>query len=182
MPMSAALAALLATGELPQLGPGPRADVEPQASLTLKLDKLLKGKNISGDKQELIRAVVLLWHDHLEAAHAIVQNSAGPDGALVHGIMHRREPDYGNAAYWFRRALDHPVFTTLGEAAKGRLASPTENVLRDQLIPAGRWDPFGFIAACEQGAQLSETHPRLKLLRELQRLEFNLLLDWLCAG
>ena len=182
MPMPSAFADLLATREPPQLGPGPRAGVEPQASLALKLDKLLRGTNLSRDKQELIRAVVLLWHDHLEAAHAIVQRLESPDGAFVHGILHRREPDYGNAAYWFRRASAHPVFTALGDAANGCLASPAESALRDQLIPGGRWDPFGFIAACEQGAQLSESHPRLKLLREIQRLESNTLLDWLVAG
>jgi hypothetical protein len=182
MPIPSAFADLFATGEPPQLGPGPRAGVEPEAGLGVKLDKVLKGGDLSPATQQLIRAVVLLWHDHLDAAHAIVQRLETADGALVHGIMHRREPDYANAAYWFRRAVGHAVFASLGKAASSRLASAAESVLRDELMPGGRWDPFAFLAACEQGAELPESHPRLKLLRELQQLELNTLLEWLVAG
>ena len=38
------------------------------------------------------------------AAHEIVQPDASREAAWVHAYLHRKEPDPGNAAYWYRRA------------------------------------------------------------------------------
>src|SRR5436189_4088681 len=94
---------LLDTPELPELGPGPRRQVQPEAALNHAVEKLVGAAKLSQEKEQIVRALILLWHDHLEAAHVIAQEIENADGAFVHGIMHRREPDYGNAAYWFRR-------------------------------------------------------------------------------
>src|SRR5215472_18856895 len=104
----------LATDETAELGPGPRSGVQSQTLLENRLRPMLEDSGLSQERQELIRALILLWHDHLEAAHVIAQNVEGPDGAFVHGIMHRREPDPGNAAYWFRRVGRHPAFGPIG--------------------------------------------------------------------
>src|SRR6188508_1192336 len=104
---------LLETAQLPELGPGPRAGVRGGRELREAVAEALNGTN--GERAELITALVLLWHDHLDAAHTIAQDLANSDGAFVHGIMHRREPDYSNAAYWFRRVGDHPAFPALAD-------------------------------------------------------------------
>jgi hypothetical protein len=39
-----------------------------------------------------------------ERAHALVQDAAGRDAALVHAHLHRIEGDAGNARYWYGRA------------------------------------------------------------------------------
>jgi hypothetical protein len=52
----------------------------------------------------LLRA---LWHDargDWDEAHRIAQDVDDPNGAWVHGYLHRKEGDTGNAAYWYRRA------------------------------------------------------------------------------
>src|SRR5437870_1752981 len=140
---------LLDTAELPALGPGPRAGVQPEAAVNRAVEALVGGTELPEEKQELIRALVLLWHDHLEAAHRIAQEIENADGAFVHGIMHRREPDYGNAAYWFRRVGKHAAFGEIAKRAAAGLQSK-DKALLDELTPATEWDPFAFIHSCEK--------------------------------
>jgi len=174
--------ALLATSQLADLGPGPRPDVESEASLRAKIEGLSAGATLSRDQQELARALILLWHDHLDAAHTIAQGIDNPDGAFVHGIVHRREPDYGNATYWFRRTGKHGAFAELARHVEATFGSLADQTLKQQLVPHGRWDPFGFINACEKAAQRPGSDAFSVQLREVQRLEFEVLLGWLLGG
>jgi hypothetical protein len=62
---------------------------------------------------EAVRACMAgLWllANDLDRSHKISQELGTPEGSLWHGIMHRREGDYANAKYWFRRAGRHPVY------------------------------------------------------------------------
>src|SRR5208282_628117 len=92
------LSKLFATPEPPELGPGPRPDVWSADTVNQAVDKFCRVAKLPGGKAQLILALALLWHDHLEASHVLAQSVDTSDGAFVHGIMHRREPDYGNAA------------------------------------------------------------------------------------
>lgn len=52
-------------------------------------------------------ALLALWWDgrgEWQTAHEIAQEVHGADGAWVHGYLHRKQGDVGNAAYWYRRA------------------------------------------------------------------------------
>jgi hypothetical protein len=51
-----------------------------------------------------IQAALWLYVDDLDRSHEISQNIKSPLGGLWHGIMHRREGDFWNSKYWFRRA------------------------------------------------------------------------------
>lgn len=168
-------AKLLETAEPAALGPGPRTGVLSEGRLDESLDAAFKKAQISPANQQLIRALVLLWHDHLDAAHTLAQSIENADGAYVHGIMHRREPDYGNAAYWFRRVGRHQAFPELTRRASELLAKSADTRLQSGLIPRGHWDPLAFINACERaaGSGSREDH---NLLREIQRIEFEVLL------
>jgi hypothetical protein len=64
----------------------------------------------------LSAALRALWQDargNWDAAHRIAQDIEDADGAWVHGYLHRKEGDSGNAAYWYRRAGQHPASGSL---------------------------------------------------------------------
>ncbi len=166
----------LATPEPAELGPGPRAGVLPESSLRATVGEALRGARVTPSGRELMLALVLLWHDHLEEAHVIAQRVENPDGAFVHGILHRREPDYGNATYWFRRVGEHPVFATLAERVTGFAEESDAEPLARPLAKGKRWDPFAMVDACAQAATLATSNPAQVFLRHVQRLETEVLL------
>src|SRR3954471_3503424 len=106
---------LIETPEVPELGPSRRGATESPAVLKKRLDQALSATTLNSRQQELIRSAILLWHDDLEGSHVISQSIETADGSYLHGIMHRREPDYGNSKYWFRRVGQHKIFSRVAE-------------------------------------------------------------------
>ena len=170
----------IAAPGLADLGPGPRADVLPQSALSKIIDIFLGKLKLPSDKGDFIRSLVLLWHDHLEAAHVIAQNIENADGSFVHGIMHRREPDYGNAKYWFRRVGKHRCFPEVAAKAGTLLSSDKDHGLAGKLIRNGEWDAFAFIDACANTSERAASDPQRQRLQEIQRIEFEVLLESFC--
>jgi hypothetical protein len=173
---------LFDTSQPPELGAGPRQGVKSEAELKKSLDKLLGNFNTPPEQWKLIVALVLLWHDHLDSAHTIAQDVANTTGSFVHGIMHRREPDYGNAAYWFRRVGKHPAFVEIANRASKALEVKGDDGLTRKLVPKGEWDPFAFINACEEAARNSSPVAQKELMREMQAIETSALFEWLCGN
>jgi hypothetical protein len=170
---------LLTTRELAEMGPGPRPGVETQLALEGKLSAIFLKSKISEESRRLSLALVLLWHDHLDAAHVIAQEIDNSDGAFIHGIVHRREPDYGNAKYWFRRVGNHGAFGRIAERVVTLFATAPSKSLCNQIMPDGEWDPGRFVDACEQAARKGKSHPDYELLQQAQRLETEALLEHL---
>lgn len=57
--------------------------------------------------ESLLHALDLLDGGDLDGAHRIVQALEGyPAADVVHAIVHRREGDFPNSVYWWRRAGD----------------------------------------------------------------------------
>jgi hypothetical protein len=157
------------------LGPESRPGTLAHADLNRALDELFR-RHGSPAKAELIRALLLLWHDHHDASHTISQSIENPDGSLVHGILHRREPDYWNSKYWFRRAGQHECFADLAKRVEPLLAADAQ--LAAQLLPRGAWDAFAFVDAVEAAASKPATDSRHQLLRALQQAETEVALEY----
>jgi hypothetical protein len=112
-----------------------------------------------------------LYFSCFEESHNISQDIASPEGSFWHGILHRQEPDPGNAAYWFRRVGKHPTFPALRGWVE---EAGIKMTLKDE------WDPFAFIDFCEE-ARSRPGSDQEKTAREIQRTEWQLLFDY-CAS
>lgn len=176
-PESASAAARLFSGTPAGLGPEVRAGVASISECDQAADAACQGAGIDGRAAACFRALVLLWNDHLDEAHALVQDLPGADAAFVHGIMHRREPDYSNAQYWFHRVGRHAAFPAVAEAR----VLAAEPAVREVLSPGGRWDPMAFIQSVARAAGGRDTAQRA-LLGEVQRAEFVALGDHLLGA
>jgi len=168
---------LMDTGELPSLGPETRQGRKSIAELDKMLATQFSGSKLDANKRNLIRAVVLLWHDHLDEAHEIAQQDNGHDGSLIHAIMHRREPDFGNAKYWYHRTGRHGVYPEFARRSAALPQSEQERDLVLRFTPKDEWDPFAFVDAVQRSRiDAPETGP---FLQRAQKMEFEALLDYL---
>jgi hypothetical protein len=128
-----------------------------------------------------LRAGLLLMHDFLDESHQQSQSIEGEGehqwGDYWHAILHRREPDYGNAKYWFHQIGRPPTFPELARQADVLLqSSPSPHAprWRSNLATPSAWNPFAFVDLCESCA--SSPDPGLKLAaRQIQFAEMLLL-------
>lgn len=177
-----ALFGLLETEEMAHLGPTRRSGTLDESALRTRAVEVLSGTTLSETPQQLVLALLLLWHDHLAAAHTISQEIAVADGSFVHAMMHRREPDYWNSKYWWRQTGRHPSFDPLAVRAGDCLGSPGGGDLEKVLPWSGVWKPGAFVDACEAVADCPAADPAVSCLRQLQLIEFEVLLDHLLGS
>jgi hypothetical protein len=125
-----------------------------------------------------LSAGLLQIHDFWDKSHDAAQRADDQGerdhSAYWHGIAHRREPDSGNSAYWFRRVGKHAIFKRLADAAHPLIDEHGHSQLSGRLIPGGGWNPMAMIDLCTQAP--SGTAQEI-LARRLQRLEMWLLLE-----
>lgn len=168
------LIADLSEGELPPLVPR-----EPRSEEVKKRLDSLTEEDLFGDAPVTnapFAAAVLsglyLWNDCLEKSHTISQSIKNSTGSYWHGIMHRREPDYSNAKYWFRNVGRHEIFPKL----KTDTSELMEKGPMVFLAGGADWDPFLFVDLCQK-AERGETDIA-PTLQQVQMREIQLLLDY----
>jgi len=109
-----------------------------------------------------------LHFGYIDDAHKIAQDLNTAEGSFWHGIVHRREPDPSNAAYWFRKVGRHPVFPALRDEAH-----------RMRFDTGKEWDPFAFIEFYES-ARVRPGSDEEGTAMCVQEAEWRLLFDY-CA-
>jgi len=120
--------------------------------------------------RECLRAGLYLLAGDLHQAHEICQAVPTAHGSAWHAIVHRREGDFWNSKYWWRRATGL-TFPSLPAAIRESLpALPTELT---PCLTNNTYNPAAFVDLVEQ-------HAKGPALREplliVQRLEFAALL------
>jgi hypothetical protein len=132
-------------------------------------DATITGGRVIGEPETfvLVRGGLFYAVDAIHEAHSVFQDASGDLGSYWHGMMHRREGDFENARYWFRRAGRLAFFDSLHHAASEYSAL---------MARQSNWDPYVFTGECEQARFGAEEG--LKELAALQLIEFEGVFDY----
>ncbi len=147
------------------------------------LDELFQGESLKNSTfGDAIKSGLLLWNDALDESHNISQGLSNQTGSYWHGIMHRREPDYSNAKYWFGRVGTHPIFPQIRERALAILSevsSPSDALayIAQTIEAEENWDAYQFIDWC-QAAENGSDADVTRFLQQVQAEEIKLLLAY----
>jgi hypothetical protein len=170
------LVAALIDDRFPELGPGsPDGTMLPELQNLSMLAAFAGHRIVDPDAARCCISALFLRHNFLDESHEISQEISTIDGSYWHGIMHRREPDYGNAKYWFRRVPQHAIFEPLAEAARKLTAGKKLDPAAEYLATQSTWDAYRFVDLCEAIAR-GESKAEL-LAREIARLEWQMLFE-----
>ena len=144
----------------------------------MSLETAFSGQTLH-DRQMAAACLSGVWlrYDFLDESHTLSQSISTTTGSYWHGIMHRREPDYSNAKYWFRQVGRHPVFEPLAHDA-AQLAADEKNLRADAsfLTEQAVWDAFAFVDLC--AAAISSDSSTERLCQRIQQQEARLLFDY----
>jgi hypothetical protein len=144
---------------------------------SLSLEDIAAGRRIADhDMARACLAGLWLFHDYLDESHTISQEIHTTTGSYWHGIMHRREPDYGNSKYWFRRVGQHPVFEPLHVSVRDEHEGFSKIPGLKELATNRSWDPFLFVDLCERAARTDSE--LTDACRGIALIEWQLLFDY----
>ena len=141
----------------------------------LQPDQLLTSPVRSSDDASAMLSGLWLWHDWLDQSHTISQSIDTPTGSFWHAILHRREGDFSNSKYWYRRVGAHPIYSAIG-ANVAAIINPLpadKSLLR--LLRDG-WNPDALVDL----AQELDSRPdagRLGVFVAIQQTEWRMLFD-----
>jgi hypothetical protein len=148
-----------------------------RAKLELLDDAALFGSAKVTDRAmaDACRAALWLRFDFMDESHEISQEIHTPTGSFWHAILHRREPDWSNAKYWFQRVGQHAIADDLARAASVVAREAALDAKSQWLIAGGQWDPLRFVDLCQDAHHAGGT--LAELCRRVQMVEWRLLFD-----
>jgi len=162
---------LLTEPRLQALGPGTLTGTARRALSGLSVATAFAHTRVrDADMANCCLAGVCLYHDGVDEAHNIAQEIDTTTGSYWHAIVHRREPDYWNSKYWFRRVGAHPIFPALAQEAQKLMAGDAPRAA--EFLRGSTWDALAFVDLCAQAAQDA---PLAALCRQVQQREWELL-------
>ncbi|MEM7680915.1 MAG: hypothetical protein AAF288_03070 [Planctomycetota bacterium] len=115
-------------------------------------------------------AALWLFVDDIDKAHAVCGALNTPTGSYWHAIVHRREGDFDNSKYWYRKAGNHPAMRRI-DLTGGGAGSGTD---------VAKYDPFAYVDQVRMSLGregLDGEHPELV---SVQHREWRSLFEW-CA-
>jgi hypothetical protein len=160
-PDVAAILALDGNGERPM----PLVHGPPSPQAKAAIEALARRKSLP----EAALTGLYLYFSCWDEAHLLAQNLSTREGDYWHAIVHRQEPDAGNAGYWFGQVGAHPIFPALREQAA---------LIGVDFGP--RWESVAFVETCER-ARLKPGSEIERNAIETQLAEWQLLFDY-CAA
>ncbi|CAN7649000.1 hypothetical protein LJR153_004996 [Paenibacillus sp. LjRoot153] len=133
-----------------------------------------------------IKAGLFLLNESLDKSHDISQEITNPTGSYWHALMHRMEGDYSNAKYWFNDVGHHPIFSNLIQCVRDNLSLKDFMELENEalrhklevLVTSPVWNPYVFIDVIEIQVSLVQNPTVDSWLRQIQRSEMQLLLQF----
>ena len=143
-------------------------------SMNQKINQLQLSE-FSHKAKACIKAGLLEWNDDIHASHDICQDIYSKTGSYWHGIMHRREPDYGNAKYWYYKFPGYPTFDDLRAFALNLDDAGNQEIISFKQSIELEWQAFDFIDLCSK-AERSKDHELIKFCEAIQKEEIILLL------
>lgn len=128
-----------------------------------------------GELKDLILAALWLLEGDLDQSHNHSQKWETLNGNYWHAIMHRREKDFSNAKYWYRRVEKHPIVMQLKQRVVAEPELGTALRELDQALNSAAW--LGSWVDVNQKVIEKRSSPELKsAVLQLAWLEWQLLL------
>ncbi|MGB7347508.1 MAG: hypothetical protein WBD20_25020 [Pirellulaceae bacterium] len=150
----------ISAAALPGLGDGPK-----NQPLVAILQSASAEKELGESQKHAQACISGLWllAGDLDRSHTISQDLPSAEGSFLHGIMHRREGDFSNAKYWFRRVGTHEIVDAIAHEA-GDVYN----------------DPFDFVDRCSDAVKQSDAE-LTQQCRDAQWIEWQWLMSYLCG-
>jgi hypothetical protein len=171
------------TADKVTLSPNPKVDKRLEQELIQLREKIKDraGKGAVKHTQAALAIIsgLFLWNGSLDSSHVISQDLENTTGSYLHGILHRIEPDYSNAKYWFRMAGSHPDGKQLQQNMLKLLREsvyinelPYQRLAQEKL-----WNPSLFTDIVAAFLQKGGPEEEGSLLERIQAEELRLLLE-----